>query len=832
MDYAQRHNILFSRERFSELVPVNAYEAGLFFCEGDRDYIGACFVGSPLIGADDSTVEMIRSGLSGDCPDDTILQVSYLSSSYIDNLVKVYAGSRLDLLKRADGLTQEQKHTLWEAFQGRRQFLLEGARKAHVKASGVRTKNTTLILSVKIPVSKSPNERELESVEAAIMRIEQSFKTIGLSPQRLDASQYLVLLRSILFMGQEPDRWYDEDKLIKDQVMPFDASLESTADYVKLKNTVVRSLSTQAFPDSTSLGVMNQLIGDPLGSHNQIVDPFMFTLTIYFPSQMKKLQEVRQKENAINYQTQGPWIKFVARLRSKKEAFDVMSQSIEEGNRPIMLWFNVLLFSETAESSARSAATLRTYFQIFGFEMYEDKYTHAPMMLQQLPLFPEVEAVKKTFRYQTMTIREAANLMPVIGEWKGSGRGAAMALSGRRGQMLLFDLFDSPTNFGCVVAAESGAGKSFVANDLIMSYLQKGAIVRVIDQGGSYEKLCESIGGQYIVFDDSSRICLNPFTHVQDMDDELSLLKVLVAKMAAPTQGFNDWEMAQTEVVIKDVWDHIGNAMTITDVAEAMMRRAEDEKEPRLRNMAQQLHSFTRHGIYRKYFDGPNSLDYKNNLVVLELDHLKGKKHLQQVVLLQLIAQLNNEFYLGDRRVPKILLVDEAWEAFEDPMVAKFLEGAFRRMRKAAAAPVVVTQSLRDLYNSASGEAIANNAANVIVLRQNGEAIEALKESGRFNIGDYGYEMLKSLHTEPGQYSEVLFRSGTAWGVGRFVVDRFSQLLYSTMASEVAALRALRDSGMTGAEAIKHFIAVERGEAPPIRTGATGGMSGRTGTGR
>ena len=85
---------------------------------------------------------------------------------------------------------------------------------------------------------------------------------------------------------------------------------------------------------------------------------------------------------------------------------------------------------------ARSAATLRTYFQIFGFEMYEDKYTHAPMMLQQLPLFPEVEAVKKTFRYQTMTIREAANLMPVIGEWKGSGRGAAMALSGRRGQIL------------------------------------------------------------------------------------------------------------------------------------------------------------------------------------------------------------------------------------------------------------------------------------------------------------------------------------------------------------------------------------------------------------
>lgn len=832
MNYAKRHSLLFNRERFSELVPVNAYESGLFFMEGDRDYIGACFVGSPLIGADDSTVEMVRSGLSGDCPDDTLVQVSFLSSSYIENLVKVYGTSRFEMQKRADGLSPEQKQTLWSAFQGRREFLLEGSRKAHIKASGVRTKNTTLLLSVKIPVSKNPNERELEIAEAAILRIEQAFRTIGLAPQRLDANQYLVLLRSILFMGKEPDRWYDENRLIKEQVMPFDASLSSVEDYVQINNNVVRSLSAQALPESTSLAVMNQLIGDPLGSHNQIVDPFMFTLTIYFPSQTKKLQEIRQKENAINYQSQGPWIRFVARLRSKKDAFDVMSAAIEEGNRPIMLWFNVLLFSADADTSARSAATLRTYFQIFGFEMYEDRYTHAPMMLQQLPLFAEVEAVKKSFRYQTMTIREAANLMPVIGEWKGSGRGGAMALSGRRGQMLLFDLFDSPTNFGAVIAAESGAGKSFVANDVIMSYLQQGAIVRVIDQGGSYEKLCENIGGEYIVFDDSSHICLNPFTHVQDMDEELSLLKVLVAKMAAPTQGFSDWEMAQTEVVIKDVWDHIGNAMTITDVAEAMLRRADEEREPRLRNMAQQLHSFTRHGIYRKYFDGPNTLNYKNNLVVLELDHLKGKKHLQQVVLLQLIAQLNNEFYLGDRSRKKLLIVDEAWEAFEDPMVAKFLEGAFRRLRKANASPIVISQSLRDLYNSASGEAIANNAANVLVLRQNAEAIEALKTSGRFNIGEYGYEMLKSLHTEPGQYSEVLFRSGSAWGVGRFVVDRFSQLLYSTMGSEVAALKALRESGMTGAEAIAHYIAVERGEVPPARATATAMPAARTGTNR
>ena len=50
----------------------------------------------------------------------------------------------------------------------------------------------------------------------------------------------------------------------------------------------------------------------------------------------------------------------------------------------------------------------------------------------------------------------------------------------RRGQALLYDLFDSTTNYNAVIAAESGAGKSFLANDLIMSYLQQGAVVRIV----------------------------------------------------------------------------------------------------------------------------------------------------------------------------------------------------------------------------------------------------------------------------------------------------------------------------------------------------------------
>lgn len=812
MKYQKRHNLLLNRDRFPDVVPVNAYdsESELFYMDGDRDYLGAVFIGSALIGADDGTTSMLKAAMSGDMPDDTIIQISYLSTSFIDNMIQKWSEPRDDILRRDDGLTFAQKETLHGLFENRRQFMLDGAVEPIVKSSGVRLKNTMLILSMKVPVAKTPTDREVEDVKAAVMRFRESLRSVGLSPTPVNAQVYLILLRSILFMGEEPSRSYDEDQLIREQVFPYDKDMECDRDYVRVGENYIRSLSTQNFPDMASIALLNQLIGDPNGSHNQIVDPFMFTLTVHFPEQSSEVKKISAKKNSIHYQMQGPWAKFVARIPAKAEGFATLDSALEEGNRPVKLWFNALLFSNDKEGAGRSASALRTHFQMHGYEVHEDKHMHGPFMLMQLPLFQEVEAIDKSHRFYTMTVKEASQLCPVIGEWKGSGLGCALAMTGRRGQIMFYDLFDSQTNYNGVVAAESGAGKSFLANDIIVSYLQKGAKVRVIDQGRSYEKLCDSIDGEYIEFDDSKSISLNPFTLVKDIDEEMLLLQVIIAKMASPTSGFTDWEMSQTAQVLKELWDQFGPKMTVTDVAEAYQTKAEDmNNDTRLLNIGQQLFQYTRHGTYGKYFDGPNSLNYDNNLVVLELDDLRSKKDLQQVVMLQLIAQLQTECYMGDKSVPKVIVIDEAWELFEDPMVAKFLEGAYRRFRKYNSACVVVTQSLDDLYGSASGEAIARNSANVIVLRQNSEAIQGLETSERFKIGAYGYSMLRSLHTEKGQYSDMLLRCGDNFGVARFAVDRYTQLLYSTSPEEVAAIRTLRDQGLTTKDSIQKIIELE-----------------------
>ena len=83
---------------------------------------------------------------------------------------------------------------------------------------------------------------------------------------------------------------------------------------------------------------------------------------------------------------------------------------------------------------------------------------------------------------------------------------------------------------------------------------------------------------------------------------------------------------------------------------------------------------------------------------------------------------------------------------------------------------VTVTQSVNDLYDSPTGKAIAENSANMYLLGQKAETINALKKEGRLPLGEGGYEYLKTVHTVTGVYSEIFFITDLAMGtgIGRF----------------------------------------------------------------
>ena len=294
------------------------------------------------------------------------------------------------------------------------------------------------------------------------------------------------------------------------------------------------------------------------------------------------------------------------------------------------------------------------------------------------------------------------------------------------------------------------------------------------------------------------------------MDEEEDSLVCLIAAMASARGLLDEWQMAALKRVMGEIWRSKRGAMTIDDIA----ARCLGDSDRRLRDIGEQLHAFTALGNYGRYFTGENTVDFKNRFTVLELDELQGRKHLRQIVLLQLIYRISREVYSGVRSRLKLVIVDEAWDLLKEGEVSVFIEHAYRKFRKYGGSIAIATQSINDLYENETGRAIAENSANMFLLGQTDEAIESVKRSGRLSLGEGGYDLLKSVHTVAGAYSEIFVRSNAGCGIGRLIVDEFRKLLYSTDPGDVNAITALTNGGLSVSGAIDTLL--ERRDRQPI----------------
>jgi conjugal transfer ATP-binding protein TraC len=272
--------------------------------------------------------------------------------------------------------------------------------------------------------------------------------------------------------------------------------------------------------------------------------------------------------------------------------------------------------------------------------------------------------------------------------------------------------------------------------------------------------------------------------------------------MAALEDKLSDLQTSRLRAILKGLWNTHAQSMTVDMIAEALLK----DDDLRVRDMGNQLFAFTTVGEYGAYFNGENNVNFTNELTCLELEELKGRKHLQQVVLLILIYQIQQAMYLGNRDQRKILIIDEAWDLLSSGNIAGFIETGYRRFRKYNGAAITVTQSLNDLYSSPSGVAIAENSANRFILYQKPETIQSIRQHNRLMIGDAGFDYLMTVHTVAGEYSEIFMTTSYGNGIGRLIVDPYTKLLYSTHPDDIKAIAQRTRMGMNLNEAITDIL--------------------------
>lgn len=786
--------------RAAGLIPVLAYDGDQHVFLMDDHSVGFGFVCEPLCGADEKVQERLNGFLNQDFPARTTVQFLLFRSPDINQemyqMAELRDGFRHDILSSVikERIAFLQHHTNERIFADTSRGIYDNGLVQDLK----------LFVTCKVPIKNSnPTEVELQQLEPLRTKVKSSLQTVGLRPRALTAVGYIRLMSTLLNWGpnaswrHEAAGW-ETDKPICEQVFDYDTDLEVSHNGIRLGSYHARVLSAKKLPDLCYFGDALTYVGDLSGGNASVKENYMVVVNVFFPDAESTKNTLERKRQFVVNQAYGPMLKFVPVLADKKEGFDTLYESIKEGAKPIRISYSVILFAPTRERVEAGAMAVRSIWREARFELMEDRFVALPMFINCLPLCTDREAVQDLFRHKTMTTEQAGALLPIFGEWKGTGTYHA-ALMSRNGQLMSLSLHDSTTNKNLVIAAESGSGKSFLANELIFSYLSEGAQVWVIDAGKSYQKLAEMLGGDFVHFEEGTHVCLNPFELIQNYEDEEDAIVSLVCAMASSKGLLDEWQIAALKQELSKLWEDKGTAMKVDDIAERCL--AGDDL--RLKDIGQQLYAFTSKGSYGKYFSERNNVSFQNQFTVLELDELQGRKHLRQVVLLQLIYQIQQEVFLGERDRKKVVIVDEAWDLLKEGEVSVFMEHAYRKFRKYGGSVIIATQSINDLYENAVGRAIAENSASMYLLGQTEETVESVKRSGRLALSEGGFHLLRTVHTIQGVYSEIFIKAKTGMGVGRLIVGEFQKLLYSTDPVDVNAIAQFTKQGMGIVDAIK-----------------------------
>jgi len=789
---------LLERHTLSELLPYYAYdrEKELFVLSHGVGFIYEC----SQIWAGSSTVNALKGLYYQNFPVGTSIQIMTYASPTVKYLMDAYVHMR-ELYCPQPGLL--------EMFKKKRDFVVGGTSKSILRGHDFRTRNFRHMVSVIVPCVDTPEGFEAGMKTA--MRIKptvyQALNTAHMNPREMSPDAFLQLVSELVNPSHSHDeiQHYDErTTLLREQIVYSDTDMEVHKDYMELDGKYLRSFTVRQYPNQWDISQTVDYVGSLLDSARQIPVSHFITMNTEFPDKIKAVDGVQKKAMATSYQLFGPMAKWFPDLADKKHSLDSYLAKMKSGDAPVSGYLNIFLYTDNLEELESASTLCANLFRSLGFILQPDTYIMLPLFLNSLPMGYQKDAKDDLRRNKTLKASDVAELAPVASDWAGFGKPIIQLVS-RRGQVQFFDIFSNPTGgYSGVVVAGTGAGKSFFVNEFILSYLSVGAKIWVIDAGRSYEKLSSLCNGTFMVFGADSKVCLNPFSGVKNIDEEMPILKSIVAQMVSMT-ALDELSMAFIEEAIKEKYMEKGSNMTVTDVEQYLLAKTH---EPVALSLAKRLYSYTSQGAYASYFNGEANLTGNTDLVVMELDELKSKKDLQEVVLLTLIYQIQQA--MMDRSSYKLLIIDEAWDLLRGGNTTAFMETAYRRFRKYKGACFSITQSVNDFYNIPSGVAIIENSDFMFLLRQKAESIKMLKDSKRVSLSDGLYELLNDVHTDTGNYSEIFVYTPVGITVGRLIVDRFTQLLYSSKAEEYTAVKKYLDKGLPIDKAIERAIEDER----------------------
>jgi len=628
------------------------------------------------------------------------------------------------------------------------------------------------------------HKEELNNLTEKIINV---FKSCSVIPNELDEEEVTILLYRILNPKRSltiPKPNFDQGVPIRDRIL-FNNPIIDFNGFV-LDSHHYRVISLKEIPSFTTPGMFSS----ETNHHGCLLDltkNFMIVINFNVPDQAAALNLIRlQKSLSFMYASNFMGDTNVEETQRKKEIDDTILEIFKGGNKLVSPRIHFILNEDNKEKADKSCDQILIFLNQHGCEGVREDIIGASLFLSSLPFNFDNYYDNFTRRHKRMVSTNLSDMLPVYGSFRGTKTPAQLYLN-RRGEIAFFDPFDSNTNPHCVLIGSSGAGKSFFATDMIFQQMRLDSHIFVLDKGESYKKICSVLNGQYVKFEFDQPLTINPFSKKPD-SESIAFLVELLSQMAS---GGDERDRLKREEegfiqnAIYKVYEQSSGdrEITLSDVIELMRDPKFNEVhgvgENMGRTLSLRLSKFSKNGPYGKFFDGPNQFNLESRFTVFELANLSSHKDLQLVVLLNImfyITKLVSSKELIAKR--KFLMIDEAWTLLKLKNTADFITNAFKTFRKYRCSTMAITQELADITRQESGIAILANAANKIILKQELNVVDLLKDG--MALPQSTVDILKTLKTLKGQYSEALIITDSSSGVIRLVSYPFLYWIANT----------------------------------------------------
>ncbi|MFH1456778.1 MAG: DUF87 domain-containing protein [Patescibacteria group bacterium] len=350
-----------------------------------------------------------------------------------------------------------------------------------------------------------------------------------------------------------------------------------------------------------------------------------------------------------------------------------------------------------------------------------------------------------------MQTSPCASSFPFVSSELSSDSGVLYGINRHNNSLILFDRF-SLQNANSVVFATSGAGKSYAIKLEILRSLMNGVDVMVIDPEREYQYLSDAVGGSYVNISLNSSSKINPFDLPRPKEDEQistadiirsavitlkGLLRIMVGDVSHTEDSVLDRALLETYAK-KDITPDTdlrvdGIDYPIMSDLQEVLRSMEGGDE-----LAQKLDKYTS-GTFSGLLNYPTNVDVNNQLIVFSVRDLEDE--LRPMAIYTVINYIWNK--VRSELKKRILVIDEAWWLMQHEDSAKFIFALAKRCRKYYLGLTTITQDVNDFLTSPYGQAILNNSALQMLLKQSPAAIDLVSKIFRLTQGER-YLLLES----------------------------------------------------------------------------------------